>query len=88
LPGPGPVIRLTSGGVLGIRALGFVRHCWVHLRCHGGSGSLANAAPKWQATSLRWQSRERAVACPLEGLVGLDREAWAYGNALKEKRRL
>ena len=29
-----------------------------------------NAAPEWQAESLRCRSRELAVACPLEGLVG------------------
>ena len=31
---------------------------------------LSNAAPEWQAESLRCRSRELAVACPLEGLVG------------------
>ena len=29
----------------------------------------ANAAPEWQAGSLRWRSRELVAACPLEGLV-------------------
>jgi hypothetical protein len=29
----------------------------------------SNAAPEWQAHTLRWRSRELAVACPLEGLV-------------------
>jgi len=30
---------------------------------------LSNAAPEWQAGSLRWRSGELLVACPLEGLV-------------------
>ncbi len=30
-----------------------------------------NAAPEWQADSLRWRSREIMEACPLEGLVRL-----------------
>jgi hypothetical protein len=29
----------------------------------------SNAAPEWQALSMRWRSREIVVACPLEGLV-------------------
>jgi hypothetical protein len=29
----------------------------------------SNAAPEWQAGSLRWRSGELLVACPLEGLV-------------------
>jgi hypothetical protein len=29
----------------------------------------SNAAPEWQARSLRGRSRELVVACPLEGLV-------------------
>ena len=29
-----------------------------------------NAAPEWQAESLRRCSRQFAVACPLQGLVG------------------
>ena len=31
--------------------------------------ALSNAAPEWQAGSLRWRSREMTVVCPLEGLV-------------------
>jgi hypothetical protein len=32
--------------------------------------SRANAAPEWQAGSLRWRSRKQMEACPFEGLVG------------------
>ena len=35
------------------------------------STGTANAGPEWQAGSLGWRSGEFAVACPLEGLVGL-----------------
>jgi hypothetical protein len=28
-----------------------------------------NAAPEWQARSMRWCSGELVVACPIEGLV-------------------
>ena len=31
---------------------------------------MANAAPEWQAGSLRRRSNGLVVACPLEGLVG------------------
>jgi hypothetical protein len=32
-------------------------------------GYLPNAAPEWQAMSLRWPDGELVVACPLKGLV-------------------
>jgi hypothetical protein len=44
--------------------------------CH----SEANAAPEWQAGSLRWRSRELSVACPLEGLVS--RAQWQVPRAV------
>ena len=30
---------------------------------------MPNAAPEWQAMSLRWPDGELVVACPLKGLV-------------------
>jgi hypothetical protein len=42
------------------------------LRAMGWAGSKSSdAAPEWQAMSLRFRSRGPMVACPLEGLVGL-----------------
>jgi hypothetical protein len=37
-----------------------------------------NAAPEWQAGSLRWRSGELVVACPLEGPVGKSKQSSSY----------
>jgi hypothetical protein len=60
--------------------IGFMADWFTHDRSSSALGSLllivdmaalppSNAAPEWQAGSLRWRSSELRAACPLEGLV-------------------
>ena len=40
----------------------------------------SNAAPEWQAWSFRGRSKVLVVACPLEGLVRMDRSLESLSN--------